>query len=172
MYEKTVDAIPEVVDNYASLIRQVRRDDFYRKFNAKLIFAEDETWEAEFSALQSSILPLITGATNEPECIWLPEGLDSFLDFVDDLGIEIARSASGQFAGFDIEVIEELTAEQVAAGIGTHSLVPLTAWRFGGVAYGYRVMQRLERLQELTATIVATVRSRFAGEQAGVDLSV
>jgi len=171
VYEATIGAMPEVMDSYTSLMRQVRRNDFHRKFNAELLFAKDETWQEEVRALRSAMIPWITGAVEEPECIWLPEGLDSFFDLAEDLGINVETSTSGEFVGFkQPHPIGALNAEIVGRMAASDSLRSLTAWRFGGATYAERVTQRVLDLQSLVSAIVAIVESGSLGGQIRTDI--
>lgn len=164
----TIQAMPEIMENYASLMRQVHRNDSHRLFNARLIFAQEERWQEDIRPFQSTMIPWITGAINEPESAWLPEGLDSFFDLAEDLGVTVHISASGQFVGFDFRTATDIDIASLSPGgpqiiaraiAELNSMLPLMTWRFGGQIHAEQVVERVASIQSLTSTLVAMVES-------------
>src|ERR1700722_717323 len=162
--DNQTNTVGGLLDTYSSVMRQVRRNEFERRFNAELLFAEDEVWQEEVRMLQSAVIPWVTGAIDEPQCMWLPEGLDSFLDFAVDVGVQIDKTVSGEFEGFDWPYYRWADLKESDAYgiiIGRSSLFRVTEWRFGGPSRHEQVTERVRQLQGLISEIVTAVKYRL-----------
>ena len=160
MGEDRTNAVPEMVATYASLMRQVHRASYQRRFNAELLFASAERWQSAVKTFADSTRAWFDRRVDIGDAIWLPDGLDSYFDLAEDLGASVLLRPSGDISEF--RVTRALTEngvdniDIVLEAILSRSLLPFTAWRFGGASGGdlaLLVVERTNGLQELVSSV-------------------
>lgn len=151
-----VPRIPPLINEYSSLIRQVRRNEMQRPFNSELLFATSDGWQAELEILAASGRNWFPPWGNVEYSIGAADGLDSYLDLADDLGAAVT-DASGHTAIFNIDQVGTVDMHDAERMIRSDSLLPLMAWRFGGTDLADAVRQRVRSLEDVIEGLVAEV---------------
>jgi len=148
-----IPLMPALTTKYSSLMRQVRRNAFQRRFNAELLFSSDESWQ--LGMLASGPSNRFPAWEDEDNSIWLAEGLDSYLDLADDLGAVPRPDESGYVSHFDVGEAGTMQPDDVQKMIGRRSLLPLMAWRFGGATVADTVSRRVRSVEEMIVRLAA-----------------
>lgn len=152
-----IPLIPFLATKYSSLMRQVHRNAFQRRFNAELLFSTEDRWQTELRTLAFGARNWFPAWGNVENSIWLADGLDSYLDLAEDLAAAAPPDASGHVSYFNVGEAGTMGTHDVKNMIERRSLLPLMAWRFGGAAIADTVSRRVRSLEDVIAGLVAEV---------------
>ena len=150
--------MPDLVDEYTSLMRQIHRNASQRYFNAEMLFSPEETWQVDLRALASTAGTRFPARGFEGRSIWLAEGLDSYLNLATDLGVTWYPDTSSGFVSVaHVGKEGKMNADDIKEMIGRQSPLALMAWRFGGAPLADVVTQRVRNVENVIARVVAEV---------------
>ena len=157
MGSRLIPLMSALTATYASLMRQVHRNEFQRDFNAELLFSSEDSWQVKLRQLASSARNRFPAYGRLDDTIWVAEGLDSYLDLAEDLGAATHGDETGRVSHFYVGDAGPMGTDDVKQMIELGELLPLMAWRFGGAALADTVSQRVRSVEDVIIRLVAEV---------------